>query len=321
MGTLDSARRQAEQIEDTARALGAAGLSAARALPIAGRAFGGAPRLELEGRVVFVTGAARGIGAEVARQAHARGARVALVGRRLKPLQQLAAQLGEGVAAFEADVRDLGALQGAADATVARFGGIDVVIANAGIAPPSEPILTIDPGEFERTVNIDLLGQWRTVRATLPAVIERRGHILVVASIYAFVNGALNASYAASKAGVDQLTRALRVEVAHHDATAGVAYLGFVETDLVGDVFAQQQVAEARAIMPSFATRPIPVTRAGRTLVDGIESRAATVAAPSWIRPLLPLRGLAGPLMDEFMVANPGLSRAISRAERKQNVK
>ena len=95
----------------------------------------------------------------------------------LEPLQQLAAQLGEGAAAFQADVRDLDALQRAADATVARFGGIDVVIANAGIAPPSEPILTIDPGEFERTVDIDLLGQWRTVRATLPAVIERRGHI------------------------------------------------------------------------------------------------------------------------------------------------
>jgi NAD(P)-dependent dehydrogenase (short-subunit alcohol dehydrogenase family) len=321
MGTLDSARRQAEQIEDTARALGAAGLSAARTLPVAGRMFGSAPQLELAGRVVFVTGAARGIGAEAARQAHARGARVALVGRRLKPLQQLAAELGEGAAAFQADVRDLGAMQRAADATVARFGGIDVVIANAGIAPPSEPILTIDPGEFERTVDVDLLGQWRTIRATLPAVIERRGHILVVASIYAFVNGALNASYAASKAGVDQLTRALRVELAHHDATAGVAYLGFVETDLVGDVFAQQQVAEARAIMPAFATRPIPVARAGRALVDGVESRAATVAVPGWIRPLLPLRGLAGTLMDEFMVANPGLSRAISRAEKKPNAK
>jgi hypothetical protein len=72
-------------------------------------------------------------------------------------------------------------------------------------------------------------------------------------------------------------------------------------------------------IMPAFATRPIPVTKAGRTLVDGIESRAATVAAPGWIRPLLPLRGIAGTLMDEFMLANPGLSRAISRAERKPN--
>jgi NAD(P)-dependent dehydrogenase (short-subunit alcohol dehydrogenase family) len=255
-------------------------------------------------------------GAEVARQAHARGARVALVGRRLKPLQELIVQLGEGAVAFDADVRDLDALQRAADATVARFGGIDVVVANAGVAPPSEPILTIDPAEFERTVDIDLLGQWRTIRATLPAVIERRGHVLVVASIYSFVNGALNASYAASKAGVDQLTRALRVELAHHEATAGVAYLGFVETDLVDDAFAQEHVVEARSIVPELFTKPIPVTRAGRTLVHGIESRAATVAAPGWIRPLLPLRGDAGTLMDEFMLASPRLSSA--SAERKQ---
>jgi NAD(P)-dependent dehydrogenase (short-subunit alcohol dehydrogenase family) len=308
----------AHQVVDTTRALSAVGLSAARALPVAGRVFGAAPRLELAGRVVFITGAARGIGAEVARQASARGASVALVGRRRKPLQQLAAQLGENAAAFEADVCDMEALQRAADATVARFGGIDVVIANAGIAPPSEPILSIDPAEFERTVDIDLLGQWRTVRATLPAVIERRGHILVVASIYSFINGALNASYAASKAGVEQLTRALRVELAHHDATAGTAYLGFVDTDLVGDAFAQQHVADLRSIMPAFATRPIPVAKAGRALLDGIESRSATVAAPGWIRPLLPLRGVAATLMDEFMLANPGVSRAISRAEQKQ---
>ena len=245
-------------IEDTVQALGAAGMSVARSLPDCRTHVRRTRRLELDGRVVFVTGAARGIGAEVARQAHSRGARVALVGRRLKPLQELASQLGEGAVAFDADVRDLDALQRAADATVARFGGIDVVVANAGIAPPSEPILTIDPAEFERTVDIDLLGQWRTVRATLPAVIERRGHILVVASIYSFVNGALNASYAASKAGVDQLTRALRVELAHHGATAGVAYLGFVETDLVGDVFAQEQVAEARSIMPEVAHQADP---------------------------------------------------------------
>lgn len=311
-----SALRQAELIQDTTRAVGAMGLSAARSLPVAGHMFAPSPRLPLFGRVVFITGAGRGIGAEAARQAHARGARVALVGRRLKPLQQLAEQIGEGAAAFEADVRDLDAMQRAADATVARFGGIDVVIANAGIAPPSEPILTIDPEEFERTVDVNLLGQWRTVRATLPAVIERNGHILVVASIYAFVNGALNASYAASKAGVDQLARALRVELAHHEATAGVAYLGFVNTDLVGDAFAQQQVSEARSIVPELFTKPIPVTQAGRALVDGIESRAATVAAPGWIRPLVPLRGIAGPIMDEFMVANPRLSRAISSVER-----
>ncbi|MDT5082625.1 MAG: hypothetical protein QOJ80_7262 [Mycobacterium sp.] len=311
----------AHQIIDTTRALGPAIVNAVRAVPVAGRVFGPGPRLDLAGRVVLITGAARGIGAEVARQAQQRGAHVALVGRRLKPLQDLATQLGENAAAFEADVRDMAALQRAADAAVTRFGGIDVVVANAGIAPPSEPILTIDPDEFERTVDVNLLGQWRTIRATLPAVVERRGHVLVVASIYSFVNGALNASYAASKAGVDQLTRALRVELAHHSATAGVAYLGFVDTDLVGDVFAQKQIAEVRTTMPAFATRPIPVTAAAHTLVDGIESRASTVAAPGWIRPLLPLRGIAGTLMDEFMVANPGLARAIRHAEEKQHAR
>ena len=90
-------------------------------------------------------------------------------------------------------------------------------------------------------------------------------------------------------------------------------------TGVAAKSIAQQQIAEARSIAPSFVTRPIPVTKAGRTLVDGIESRAATVAAPGWIRPLLPLRGLAGTLMDEFMLASPGLSRAISHAERKPN--
>jgi len=262
-------------IEDTfgliARTAGRAG----RRLPVGGRLFGREQRLELEGRVVFVTGAARGLGAEIARQAYAGGAYVALVGRRLGPLEELAAQLGDRAAAFEADVGDLDALTRAADAAVERFGGIDVVVANAGIAPPSDTVLTIDPAEFERTVDIDLLGQWRTVRATLPALIERRGHVLVVASIYAFFNGALNASYAASKAGIEQLTRALRVELAPHGVTAGVAYLGFIDTELAADVFAQEQVAQARKASPAFLTKPISAQAAARALIDGIQRRAS----------------------------------------------
>lgn len=174
----------------------------AKQLPVVGDLVGRNDRIELAGRVVFVTGAARGIGAEVCRQAYAKGAWVSLVGRTLAPLEQLADELGDRAAAFEADVSDFGALQSAADATVARFGGIDVAVANAGIAPPPDPLLTIDPAEFERGIDIDLNGQWRTIRATLPSVIERRGHVLVVSSIYAFFNGALNSPYAASKAGI-----------------------------------------------------------------------------------------------------------------------
>ena len=180
---------------------------------------------------------------------------------------------------------------------------------------PSETVLTIDPDEFERIVDIDLLGQWRTIRATLPAVIERRGHLLVVASIYAFFNGALNASYAASKAGIEQLTRAVRVELAPHGATAGVAYLGFIETDLAAEAFAQEHVAEARNVGPAFLTKPMPVDAAARALIDGIEKRSPRVGAPSWVLPMLAVRGVTTTVMDEFMLHSPGLARAISRAE------
>ncbi|MEO9137555.1 MAG: short-chain dehydrogenase/reductase [Jatrophihabitans sp.] len=223
-------------ITEITRALGSMALDAGRRAPLVGGLVSGVVGrgdvMSLDGKVVFVTGAARGLGAEIARQAHERGAYVALVGRRLPGLQKLADELGERAAAFEADVTDLPALQRAAADAVERFGGIDVVVANAGIAPPSDSVLSIDPAEFERTVDVDLLGQWRTVRAVLPYVIERRGHVVVVSSIYAFFNGVLNASYAASKAGIEQLTRALRVELAHHGASAGVAYLGFIDTDL-----------------------------------------------------------------------------------------
>jgi NAD(P)-dependent dehydrogenase (short-subunit alcohol dehydrogenase family) len=242
---------------------------------------------------------------------------VALVGRRLGPLQDLAAGLGERAAAFEADVTSLDALQRAADAAVARFGGIDVVIANAGVAPPSDTILTIDPAAFERTVDIDLLGQWRTIRATLPALIERQGHVLVVASIYAFFNGALNASYAASKAGIEQLTRAARVELAHHGATAGLAYLGFIDTDLAADVFAQQQIEEARRSIPGFLTRPMSTETTARTVLDGIEHRAARVCAPAWVSPMLSARGIVTAVMDQMMLTNPRLAAAIEGAEQR----
>lgn len=269
----------------------------------------------LADRTVLVTGAARGLGAEVARQAHAADARVALVGRRLPPLEELATELGPRAIALEADVTDLAALERAARATVDAFGGIDLVVANAGIAPPSDTIRTIDPAAFERTIEVNLLGQWRTIRATLPAIVQSQGHILVVASIYAFMNGALNASYAASKAGVEQLVRALRVELAPTGATAGVAYLGFIETELAAEVFAQDQVARARAALPAFVTRPIGVSDAGKALINGLERRSASVCAPAWVSPMLHLRGALTSAMDEVLIRNRALAAAITQAE------
>ena len=138
---------------------------------------------------------------------------------------------------------------------------------------------------------------------------------MVVSSIYAFFNGALNASYAASKAGVEQLVRALRVELAGHGATAGVAYLGFIDTDLAADVFAQDHIAEARRAMPKFLTQPIPVQQAASAVIAGIENRSARIGAPSWVLPMLRVRGLVTTVMDEVLVRNTALARIISDAE------
>jgi NAD(P)-dependent dehydrogenase (short-subunit alcohol dehydrogenase family) len=273
------------------------------------------PRMDLDGRVLFITGAARGLGAETARRAHARGAQVALVGRRLEPLQALADELGSGAAAFEADVTSAERLQQAADDAVSTFGGIDVIIANAGIAPPSHTVATIAADAFEHTVEVDLLGQWRTVRAALPSVLERRGHVQLVGSIYAFFNGVLAAPYAVSKAGVEQLARALRVELAPHGVTAGFAYLGFIDTDLTTEAFADEAAATVRRSVPRVFTREMTVGAAADAVLEGVERRAANITAPGWVRPLLATRSLTTSVMDEVLLHNRSVQAAVTSAE------
>src|SRR5918998_605057 len=112
---------------------------------------------DLRGKTVLITGAARGIGAESARRAAAAGANVALVGLEPQELERVAAQCGSNAAAFECDVTDWDALERAVEGALERFGGIDVVMANAGIAPAGMT-RSIDPRAFERTVEVKRLG-------------------------------------------------------------------------------------------------------------------------------------------------------------------
>src|SRR5512134_73946 len=188
--------------------------------------------MELRGRTVFITGAARGIGAESARRLAARGANVALAGLEPEELERVARQCGANAAAFECDVTDWDALAAAVDGAVERFGGIDVVVANAGIAPAGMT-RSIDPRAFERTLDVNLLGVWRTVRSSLPHVIERNGYVLVIASLAAGLHGPGMSAYSASKAGAEAFANSLRVEVKRLGVDVGVAYFGFIDTDLV----------------------------------------------------------------------------------------
>ncbi len=136
-------------------------------------------RTSLTGRSVLITGAARGIGAALARKAAARGARVALVGLEPAELARVADELGPEHLWVEADVTDPDALQAAVQRTVDTFGGLDIVVASAGIAPLTT-VMTSSAHALARTIEVNLIGAMLTAQAALPAIAERRGHVLLI---------------------------------------------------------------------------------------------------------------------------------------------
>jgi len=237
--------------------------------------------LDLAGRTVLISGPARGIGAETAVQVARRGANLALAGLEPDRLRDLTARIGSDRAAwFAADVRDWASLENAAVGTVERFGRIDVVVANAGIAPVGL-VRTIDPSDFERTIDVDLLGVWRTVRVALPHVLERRGHVLAVASMAAAVHLPLMAAYASAKVGVSAFVDSLRMELDGTGTTVGCAYFSFIDTDMTRSALEEPDARVARrAGGRAFHPRPLPVERAGRAIVRGIERRSRWIVLP-----------------------------------------
>jgi NAD(P)-dependent dehydrogenase (short-subunit alcohol dehydrogenase family) len=130
-------------------------------------------RTSLAGRTVLITGAARGIGAALARKAAARGARVALVGLEPEQLAAVADELGPQHLWVEADVTDAAALKAAVQRTVDTFGGLDIVVANAGIAPLTT-VMTSSAHALARTIEVNLVGAMLTTHAALPEIAKRR---------------------------------------------------------------------------------------------------------------------------------------------------
>lgn len=269
----------------------------------------------IAGKVVLITGPARGIGEETARQLAARGARLALVGMEPARLAALAAELGDGHAWFECDVTDQAALDRAVAGTVGALGGIDVVVANAGIA--SNGTVAVTPVEvLARVIEVNLTGVVRTVSATLPHVTERKGYYLLVSSAAALAALPGLSAYAASKSGVEFFGNALRLEVAHKGVGVGVAHPAWVDTDLVRDTKRDlQSFNSLLRTLPGPFGSCTSVQACAAAFVDGVERRRRQVFVPKSLAPLSAVRQIFMSRLSERFSRRTA-SRIIPRLER-----
>ncbi len=247
-------------------------------------------RHPVAGQVVVVTGAARGIGAGLARVLTDRGARVALLGLEPVALAAVSATL-PGSVSYEVDVTDGDALAEVARQVGSHFGRVDVVIANAGIGDGG-PLLGTEAAAYDRVIEVNLLGSIRTVRAFLPALVASHGYVLQIASLAALVPAPMMGAYCASKSGVEAFAHALRVEVRHHGVDVGVAYLSWTDTDMVRNADAKAGLGELRAQLPWVLGRTYPLGPAVARLADGVEGRRAHVYGQGWVRAVQTVRGV-----------------------------
>lgn len=247
-------------------------------------------RVNLAGRVAVVTGAARGVGELLAEKLSARGAGVALVGLEPDLLKQVSERLHGESAYWHADVTDREAMTQVAGEVQERFGTVDIVVANAGVANGGT-FAASDPDPWHRVIEVNLLGSAVTARAFLPALTESRGYLLQIASLAAIIPAPMMTAYCASKAGVEAYAHSLRAEVAHQGVGVGVAYLSWTDTDMVRGADQDEVMRELRQRLPWPARKTYPLGPAVDRLVAGIERRSGHVYGQWWLRGMQGVRG------------------------------
>ncbi|MEU2298053.1 SDR family NAD(P)-dependent oxidoreductase [Streptomyces antibioticus] len=273
------------------------------------------PRYDLAGRTVLITGSTGGLGTPLARALRDRGAHLALLDLDGDLARRQAADLGPDTVArgWAADVRDLDSLRSATDAAAAHFGRLDVVVAGAGVGSMA-PLETLDPEAWERVVDINLSGVWRTFRAALPHVKRHRGYLLAISSMAAFVHSPLNGPYVASKAGVWALCDATRLELRHEGVGVGSAHPTFFKTPMMDDVHADPAGTTLWGGNERGLWRMIPLDKVVDAVVTGIERRSPMIVAPRRLGLAARTPGLVRPLVDRIGFRGTTVPDAIARA-------
>ncbi|MCB1039514.1 MAG: SDR family NAD(P)-dependent oxidoreductase [Acidimicrobiales bacterium] len=265
----------------------------------------------LAGRRVLITGGARGIGAALARRLHERGARLALAGLEPSLLAEVAASCGDAPW-WECDVTDEEAVQHAVDGAAEALGGLDVVVANAGVAAQL-PLVGGDPEVMRRTLDVNVMGVYLTVRAAGPHVSHRDGYVLVTSSLAAAVNAPLLGAYSASKAAVEAIGNTLRAELSPTGARVGVAYYAELDTDMTSRGFGTE--ASDALTGGGTVTGVTPLVVAIDALERGIARRSRRIVAPRWVAPILPVRMTAQRVVDRYVRDKVADAVAIAQGE------
>lgn len=242
-------------------------------------------RVPLQGNGVLVAGATGGIGKVVARQLAERGAKVALLARPSERLEKAVDELREfGAIGVPADVTDRGQVVDAANEAAERFGGLVGVVASAGTVIP-DTIGEQPEDDARKVIDVNLYGTLWTIQATLPHVDRTGGHLLALASISGITPVPLTGLYSASKAAVGELVAQLRIELMHRETTAGVVYLGMVDTQMSAGVQEDERVDRALSSTPGGLTKPLKVEDAAKRVVHALEHRQRAVVTPAWQLP------------------------------------
>jgi NAD(P)-dependent dehydrogenase (short-subunit alcohol dehydrogenase family) len=269
----------------------------------------------LRSKVVLITGGARGIGAATARQLAARGAIPVLADLDAAALAATAATISPAPLTIELDVTDAGACADAVEQTLGEHGRLDVVWANAGISSFG-PLQLSSPAGWTRTVEVNLLGAYRTIHAALPAVIAQRGYVAVTASLASFTHPPQMSAYCATKAGVEAMCNSLRIEVAQLGVEVATIHPSWTDTDMVREgegALSSFQILRA-ALRPPFK-KTHPVERVAGDIVAGFEQRRRRICTPRFVygahalRPLLTTRILE----RDLLAAAPEMERAFQQ--------
>jgi NAD(P)-dependent dehydrogenase (short-subunit alcohol dehydrogenase family) len=268
------------------------------------------------GKVALVTGGARGLGAATARSLSAAGARMFVLDQHHPDAGEL---FDNKVSFLVGDVTDLDAMTSAVETVAREAGRLDVVIANAGVVARGAKLRASSPATVDRLFDVNLGGVLNTVGAALPSLVESRGRLVLISSVFAFVNGAGTIPYAMSKAAVEQLGRGLRVELAAHGVSVTTAYFAMINTDMI-----RQSVDEdpaARALLdtqPRFLRKRISPEEAAAAIVEGLRRRDPRVFRPRRWAVVSRLRGVLGPAVDSQLTRDGTVQDILGRLDARE---